>query len=255
MIDLKYPKVSIITVCYNSESSILSTLESVNQQSWNNIEHIIVDGGSEDKTKEIIQSYGERISIIISEKDNGIYHAMNKGIDLSNGDVIGFLNSDDFFCHSEVIEEYAEAFQQDNNLEACYGDVSYIARDVIKEVKVIRKWETGEFTQKSFSRGWVPPHPSFYVKKSVFAKLGKFNEDFRYAADFDLICRFLSNGIKSKYLPKNKVFMRVGGATNKSWRNIYLGNKEIISSLSKNNIKIGFNFFISKFISKIKQYF
>lgn len=254
MTGLKDPKISIITVSYNSESSILSTLESVNEQTWKNIEHIIVDGGSQDKTIEIIQSHGSRVCRIVSEKDNGIYHAMNKGIELCSGDVIGFLNSDDFFCNRNVIKDYAEAFQKDQDLEACYGDVSYIEKNIDHGIKILRKWKTGEFKIGSFSKGWIPPHPSFYAKKTAFKKFGNFNEDLAYAADFDLICRFICKGIKTQYLADNKAYMRVGGATNKSWRNIYRGNKEIISVLKKNNINVGLNFFIFKLVTRVKQY-
>ncbi len=254
MTELNYPKVSIITVCYNSERSILNTVKSVDEQTWKNIEHIIIDGGSTDKTLEIIEFHSKRISRLVSEKDNGIYHAMNKGLDLSNGDIIGFLNSDDFFSNENVIEEYAEAFQQDQALGACYGDISYIAKNVDDGIKILRKWETGEYKIGSFSKGWIPPHPSFYTKKTMFEKFGNFNEDLRYAADFDLIFRFICKGIKTKYFADNKVYMRVGGVTNKSWSNIYRGNKEIISVLKKNNINVGLNFFISKFIKRLKQY-
>lgn len=247
-------KFSIITVCFNSEKSILETLKSVNNQSWNNIEHIIIDGDSSDKTLEIIKTHGHRVTKLVSEKDRGIYNAMNKGLELATGDIIGFLNSDDFFCNSEVISEYAANFKNNPQFEAMYGDISYIEESVRNGVRILRNWESGPITKKGFSKGWIPPHPSFYVKKDVFNQHGNFREDLFFASDFDLMCRFITNGVKTKYLPGRKVFMRAGGITNRSWINIIKGNLEIIRSLKRNNIRIDLRFFIFKLFSRLNQY-
>ena len=255
MTEAKSIKFSIITVCFNSDKSIYDTLQSVNSQTWQNLEHIIIDGGSKDKTIEIIKLHGNRVSKIISEKDDGIYDAMNKGIEIATGDVIGFLNSDDFFCNDEIINQYATYFSQNPHTEAVYGDISYIQNDIKEGIKILRNWKAHSFSKGSFSRGWIPPHPSFYARREVFEKYGHFRKDFYFAADFDLMCRFITKGVCTKYIPGEKIYMRVGGATNQSWINILKGNIEIIKSLNKNGIEIGIKFFFFKFLNRISQYF
>ncbi len=247
-------KISVITVCFNSEKSILDTLKSVNNQNWKNLEHIIIDGGSEDNTLNIINKFGDRVTKLISEKDRGIYNAMNKGISLADGDVIGFLNSDDFYCNSSILSEYGKKFTEDKKLDAIYGDIAYIKQNTDSGIHILRNWKTGPYNKGSFSRGWVPPHPSFYAKKELFNSFGCFREDLKFASDFDLISRFMSKGIKVEYLRGNKIYMRVGGATNKSWSNIYKGNLEIIRSLKMNGFSMSNTYFLYKIMNRLKQY-
>tara|TARA_B100001057_G_scaffold500748_1_gene617546 strand:+ start:657 stop:1427 length:771 start_codon:yes stop_codon:yes gene_type:complete len=248
-------KFSIITVCFNSEKSILDTLKSVNKQSWKNIEHIIIDGDSSDSTLEIIKIHGERVTKLVSEKDEGIYNAMNKGLKLATGDIIGFLNSDDLFCNANIINEYATNFLNYPQFDAMYGDISYIKENLQDGIKILRNWKPGPVKENGFSRGWIPPHPSFYAKRDVFKTHGNFREDLFFASDFDLMCRFISSGVKTKYLPGLKVYMRAGGVSNKSWLNIFKGNLEIIESLKNYDIKVDLRFFIFKFFNRINQYF
>jgi glycosyltransferase involved in cell wall biosynthesis len=245
-------KFSIITACYNSEKTIGDTIDSALEQTWDDFEILIIDGKSEDSTCEIVQSYDDKRIKLISEEDKGIYFAMNKGYENSSGDVVGFLNSDDFFAHTKVLEEYSDVLIQ--GYDCCYGDIEYVTNSSRDLCKPIRLWKPGEYTEEKLTKGWIPPHPSFYAKRNLFENLGMFDVNYKFAADFDLICRFISHDCNTKYLKGTKVKMRVGGITNNSFANIYLGNKEIISSLKKNDFKPGFSFFTYKIFERLKQY-
>lgn len=204
-------KISIITPSFNSASTIADTINSVLSQDYFDIEYIIVDGGSKDSTVEIIKSYGEKIVKFVSEKDNGIYDAMNKGIKMASGDVVGILNSDDFYPDASVISDVVKAFNI-NMSDSVYGDLDYVDWD--ETTKIIRKWRAGKHTWKSFKFGWHPPHPTFFVKKELYDRLGLFREDLRIAADYELMLRFIYiNKITMTYIPKVLVKMRDGGAS------------------------------------------
>jgi glycosyltransferase involved in cell wall biosynthesis len=227
-------KFSIITVCYNSEKTIFDTIHSVNNQTYPNIEHIFVDGGSSDKTLEIINSNSKVDKIVISEKDKGLYDAMNKGIKLATGDVIGLINSDDLFCDSDALLKVVELFEKNKNLDSVYADLFYVSEKNTN--KIIRKWVTGP--QKEFKFGWHPAHPTFYIKKNIYDRFGLFDLSFRLAADFEIMLRLLEkHKIKTIYLKEPLVKMRLGGETNKSLKNIYCQNIECIRAFDKNNIK------------------
>ena len=244
-------KISIITTSYNSQETIFETLKSVNSQSYNNIEHIIVDGGSSDRTLEIVDKF-DHVAQIISERDSGVYEAMNKGIRASSGDIIGFLNSDDYFFSNDIMKEYAEGFRSLSN-KIIFGDLQFISRD---NKRRIRSWISSEFSEQKINFGWIPPHPTFYARKELFENYGGFDESLRFAADYDLMIRFLKVFPENNlYLKGYKVNMRYGGETTKNLSNIYLGNKEIISSLEKNGFKVSPFFLIKKFIYKISQFF
>tara|TARA_A100001015_G_scaffold278126_1_gene338021 strand:+ start:6572 stop:7312 length:741 start_codon:yes stop_codon:yes gene_type:complete len=244
-------KISLITVTFNSSKTIRTTLESVANQSWQNIEHIIVDGNSSDNTLQIVREY-QHISKIITEKDSGIYDAMNKGIKSASGNIIGFLNSDDWFNNNNVLKEIAEHFNT-IDVDAIYGDLVFVKNEEDKNPK--RLWISKEYKKGLFSKGWVPPHPTFYAKSDVYKKFGLFNPDLKFAADFDIMCRFIAKEkIRTKYLPGVKVNMRLGGATTKSLKNIVLGNIEIYNSLKKNNIKLDPLFIFKKILNKLNQF-
>ena len=244
-------KISIITTSYNSQETIFETLKSVNSQSYNNIEHIIVDGGSSDRTLEIVDRF-DHVAQIISERDSGVYEAMNKGIRAASGDIIGFLNSDDYFFSNDIMKEYAEGFRSLSN-KIIFGDLQFISRD---NKRRIRSWVSSEFSNQKINFGWIPPHPTFYARKELFDNYGGFDESLRFAADYDLMIRFLKVFPENNlYLKGYKVNMRYGGETTKNLINIYLGNKEIISSLRKNGFKVSAFFLIKKFIYKISQFF
>lgn len=248
-------KISIITVTLNSSCVIASCLESVKNQTYDNIEQIVIDGKSTDDTLSIIKSKPYKISTLISEPDNGIYDAMNKGIQNATGDIVGFLNSDDFYANNKVISKAVREFERDPLLDACYSDLIYV--DQLKISKTVRYVKSNEFNEGLFSKGWCPPHPTFFVRRSVYKKFGNFDLSYKFASDVDLMMRFLEKyKIKSKYIPEVWVKMRMGGVTNKNLKNIWLQNKEIINSFNKNNLSVNLlRFLILKIISRIVQLF
>ncbi len=244
-------KISLITVTFNSASTVRTTLQSVANQTWNDIEHIIVDGNSVDGTLEIVKDF-KHVNKIISENDKGIYDAMNKGIMNASGNIIGFLNSDDWFYSDFILEEIASEFIS-HKLDAVYGDLEFVKDE--KDKKPRRKWISEKYRKDIFLKGWIPPHPTFYAKLDLYKKYGFFNSKLRFAADFDIMCRFISKeNVKIKYLPGIKVKMRLGGATTKNLKNIVLGNIEIYNSLKRNNIQAGPFFIFKKIFTKLKQY-
>jgi glycosyltransferase involved in cell wall biosynthesis len=248
-------KFSLITVSYNSSQTIADTIESVLSQTYHEIEYIIVDGNSKDNTMEIVKLYEPLFNgrlRWISEPDNGLYDAMNKGIRMATGDIVGIINSDDLFCDSEAISKVVSVFKNDNVLDGVYADLYYVAQDDTN--KVIRRWVTG--SQKPFISGWHPAHPTLYLKNDVYKKYGFFDLNFRLAADFEIMLRFLDNyKIKIAYLPESFVKMRLGGETNKSIQNIYNQNIECIKSFEKNKIKVNKLLYpFKRLIPKLLQY-
>jgi len=245
-------KLSIITVCYNSAETIENTMRSVLSQDYKNIEHIIVDGGSTDGTLDILTKYQGRISTCISEPDNGVYDAMNKGIKLSSGDVIATLNSDDVYADQTIVSQMV-GFMQSNGLDAAYGDLVYVNQNNTDHVT--RFWKPGEYKRGAFCYGWVLPHPTFFCRKEIFEKYGYFNEKFQIAADFELMLRFIEkHRIKVGYLSNIIVKMRAGGKAN-VLRGIIRGNWEIMSSFRRNNLRLSPWFFVHKPVMKISQLF
>jgi len=245
--------VSIITVVFNGAKTIGNTIESVMSQTYDNLEHIIIDGGSTDGTIEIIKKYEKYIAKWISEKDKGIYDAMNKGIKLASGGIIGILNSDDFYASENIIEKIVETFNQ-TNTDAVYGDLEYV--DFKDTSKIIRYWKSSEFKPGSFKKGWHPPHPSLYIKKEIYEKYGNFDTNMKVSADFELMLRFFETfGISVQYIPQVIVKMRLGGVSNRSIENRFTGTRSIIDAFKKNNISINkFTFLLHRWIPKIKQY-
>lgn len=244
-------KVSIITATYNSSKTILDTLYSVQSQSYKNIEHIIVDGKSEDDTLNIINLNSRSVAKIISEPDLGIYDALNKGINNATGDIIGFLHSDDVFSYPDAIADLVNAIEN-NNSDAVYADIVYVSKD--KEYNVIRYWKSGEFKRNRIKYGWMPPHPTFFMKRELYIQHGLFDLNFKISADYDSILRYIwVNNVVLSYLPKVVTRMRIGGESNKTVRNIINKTKEDILVLKKNNIPWVKAIFF-KNISKISQF-
>lgn len=247
-------KISIITVCYNSEKHIENAILSVLNQSYSNIEYLVIDGGSKDATIKIINKYKDSISTFVSAPDNGIYDAMNKGLSLATGDVIGFLNSDDFYSDRESVKKAMEVFNRETNIDCVFANVNYVNED--KPDKIVRRWVSGEYKARSFKRGWHPAHPTFWVKKEIYKKFGVFDPSFKLAADFEIMLRFLEKyKITNIYINEPLIHMRLGGATSGSLKNIIKQNKECYLAFEKNNIKISLLYTFFRLIPKIKEFF
>lgn len=244
-------KISIITVVLNCEKFIRLAIESVLQQTYEDIEFIIIDGGSTDETIAIIDEYDTSKIVFISERDNGIYDAMNKGILLSTGEVIAILNSDDVYFSKETIAEVMACFRTDS-IDCLYGDLACVSRNDFS--KVIRYWKSEE--KKKFVEGWHPPHPTFFVRKSVYNKYGLFNTNLRIASDFEIMLRFIERYKSSLfYLPKILVIMRAGGESNKSITNLFRGYRDIKEAFRLNSLRMPFMYPYYRYKAKIKQFF
>lgn len=244
-------KVSIITATYNSASTINDTLQSLNNQSYENIEYIIIDGASKDNTIDVIKQSCPRVTLIISEPDKGIYDALNKGIDAATGDIVGYLHSDDLFAYPDAVKDIVAKFES-SNCDAVYGDLQYVSKDNIDNV--IRLWKSGTYAKEKLKNGWMPPHPTFYMKRELYNKFGVFDLKFKIAADYDSLLRYLwANDVTLSYLPKVVMKMRVGGASNRSLKNIIQKTKEDIHAL-KNSGLFWPRAVLFKNLSKIPQF-
>ncbi|SMN01009.1 Colanic acid biosynthesis glycosyl transferase WcaE [uncultured Candidatus Thioglobus sp.] len=242
-------KVSIITVVFNNQKTIKDAINSVLGQSYKNIEYIVIDGASSDGTIEIVKSYGNKISHFVSEPDNGIYDALNKGIALTTGDIIAFLHSDDMYANENVISDVVNLFNVDT--QGVYGDLIYIDR--VDTNKVFRYWRSGNFSLKKLSKGWMPPHPTLFLHREVYQKYGVFDVSFKIAGDYDFMLRILKENILVKYFPEVLYKMRTGGASNRSIKNIFNKSREDLRAMKKNGVKRSFLILFYKNISKILQ--
>jgi len=246
-------KVSIITVVWNNKDTIKDAIDSVLSQTYQDIEYIIVDGASSDGTVKIIESYGDKIAKFISEPDKGLYDAMNKGIKLATGDIVGILNSDDFYIDSEVIEKVVKEFES-TQVDSVYADLVYVKPDNLD--KVVRYYDSSHFNPDKFSYGWMPAHPTFFVKRWVYEKYGLFKTDYKIAADFEILARFLyTNHISYSYLNKVLIKMRVGGVSTQGLKSNYILNKEILRACEENGIQTNWFKVLSKYPRKILELF
>jgi len=245
-------KVTIITTSKNSEATIEDTIRSVISQDYPEIEYIIIDSCSTDKTLERINNYKGEISRIVSEKDEGLYYALNKGIQLASGDIIGNLNSDDFYADPTVISKVVETFKNKNS-DAVYGDLHYVDKN--NPGKIIRNWVSKEYKEGMFLKGWMPPHPTFFVRTGIYSKYGSFNTSFASAADYEIMLRFIhKHKISIAYLPMVLVKMRIGGKSNKSLLNRIKANLEDRKAWKINGLKPGFLTLFLKPVLKLSQY-
>lgn len=244
-------KISIVTVCYNSGSTIQDTINSIASQSYADIEHIVIDGGSTDSTIDIVKS-SQSVKKFISEPDNGIYDAMNKGIAMATGDIVGTLNADDFYIDNTVLSQVAEVFS-DPSVDACYADLVYVEAENTN--KIVRYWQSRPYKPGLFKRGWMPAHPTFFVRRHWYDELGKFDLQFKIQSDFELTMRFLEiYRLKSVYLPSILVKMRLGGVSNNSVKTIFRGNIEAYQACKKNHLAITPLFHLQKIGSRIPQF-
>jgi len=245
-------KVSIITVVYNGAEFVRDCIESILTQTYTDIEYIIVDGKSTDGTVEIIQSYGTKVARFISEPDKGLYDAMNKGIRLATGDIIGLLNADDFYRHNRVIENMVATFEKTGS-DAVYGDMLYVDRNDTKKLK--RYWRSGWYSDNAFLWGWMPGHLSFFAKRKLYDQYGLFRLDMKSAADYELMLRFIhKNKAKLAYMDEVTIVMRVGGISNSSLQNRLRANREDQLAWQLNELKPYFFTFWLKPLRKLKQY-
>ncbi len=242
-------KISIISPCFNSAGTIQETLESIKNQTYPDIEHLIIDGGSTDDTVKIISKYSH-VAKTISESDHGIYDAMNKGIELATGDIIGILNSDDHYTKPNIIHKIVQAFNT-LPIDSAFGDLNYIN----KQNKIIRQWRSSEYHKDLFLKGWMPPHPTFFLRKEYYKKYGLYNSDFSISADYELMLRMLYKyQLSCTYLPEVMVNMRTGGHSNNSWRKRWIANQEDRKAWAINGLNPNILTLWRKPFNKIVQY-
>lgn len=245
-------KISIVTIAYNSAATIRTTIDSVLAQTYQDIEYIVVDGASKDETMSIVQSYGNRIHRVISEPDQGIYDAMNKGVRIATGDVIGVLNSDDFYGDERVIQDIVRTIQE-HDADAVYADLVYVDRD--QTDRVVRRWNSGPYVPGQFLQGWMPPHPTFFLKRAMYEAHGVYSTELKSSADYELMLRMLHRyKAKVAYLPRVITKMRLGGVSNVSWKNRWRANQEDRLAWKMNNLHPHWTTLIRKPLSKLAQF-
>lgn len=245
-------KISIITVVWNNVETINDAINSVLEQTYENIEYIIIDGGSTDGTLEAIKNYGKKIDRFVCEKDKGLYDAMNKGIGIASGDIIGILNSDDVYYDNNVIKDVVNKIKI-SQVDIVFGDLYYVQKNNIQNI--IRYWKSSEFKKGAFAKGWHPPHPTFFVAKEIYDAYGLFDLNMSISADFELMLRFLEKyNTSSAYLPRVLVRMRMGGVSNNSMNNTIDGLRAILNAFDKNKIKVNkLMYLVYRYLPKIIQ--
>ena len=245
-------KISIITAVYNRCDTVAQAIQSVSSQSHHDTEHVLIDGASTDGTLEILQTHQSDNTVLISEPDDGIYDALNKGIIRASGDVIGLMHSDDFFAHQRVLSNVAQCFENPE-VDAVYGDLDYVSASDTN--RVIRRWTSGEYTRAKLNRGWMPPHPTLFLRAGVFHEFGVYDTSYRIAADYEAILRYFGAGnIRPAYIPEVLVKMRVGGESNRSLSTIIRKSREDYRALRSNRVG-GLGSLAYKNLSKVKQFF
>lgn len=246
-------RISVITVCYNSAKTIGHTLRSVREQTYGDIEHIIVDGGSKDTTLAIVAAEGQHVAKLVSEKDNGIYDAMNKGIRLATGDVVAFLNADDFYKDTDVLAQVADVMQAEQ-LDALYGDVEFFK--VGEQDVVVRRYNSGRFTLGRLAWGWMPAHPALFVRRDLFERYGVFRTDYRIAGDFEFIARaFKHPELRHRHLPETLVRMQMGGASTSGLRATLQLNQEMMRACRVNDISTNWFKLLLRYPLKALEFF
>ena len=243
--------ISVITAVKNRQQTVGQALDSVLSQSYPAVESIVIDGASTDGTLAVLEFYRSRLGLLISEPDQGIYDALNKGIKHATGDVLGFLHADDVFENSNVLAKIADAFQ-DPSVDAVYGDLVYVRHDDI--CQVIRYWKSGLYDADALSCGWMPPHPTFYVRRSMYERMGGFDTRYRISADYDMVLRFFGAGkIRAAYIPEVLVRMRAGGISNHSLKTVIRKSLEDIKVLRRNGLG-SFLTLLQKNLRKVRQF-
>ncbi len=241
-------KVSIITVCYNAKDTIEDTLKSLQAQDYPNIEHIVIDGGSKDGTQAILERYKDNIAVLISEKDNGIYDAMNKGLARATGEIIGILNADDVYKHNHLISQIVDHMQM-QHLDAIYADVEYFRSK--NPDRIVRRYRSPRFCRPLIPYGWMPAHPSLFLRSYVYERFGTFKTDYRIAADYEFVARiFYGTNLRYHYVPEVWVRMRMGGVSTGGFKNTCILNKEVLRACRENKIPTNMINILSKYPRK-----
>jgi len=244
-------KISVITAVYNRVATVGGALDSVRAQTWTEVEHIVIDGASTDGTLELLHARRSELAQLVSEPDRGIYDALNKGIARATGDVIGLMHSDDLYADERVLEDVAAAFA-DPAIDAVYGDLDYVSQADTR--RVIRRWRSGAYSAALLPRGWMPPHPTLYLRRQVIERWGAFDDSYRIAADYDAILRyFAKGGIRPAYVPRVLVKMRVGGESNRSLSRILQKSREDYRALRANKVG-GVRTLVAKNLGKLGQF-
>lgn len=245
-------KISIVTVCFNAADTIAMTLRSVAAQTYREVEHIVVDGGSTDGTLNHIAEYGKHVAHLVSEPDQGIYDAMNKGIRLAGGDIVGMLNANDVYADDMTLARVADIMRS-GDLDALYGDVEFFAPD--RPEMTVRRYSSRHFSPAKLACGWMPAHPTLFLRKSLFDLYGLYRTDFRIAGDYELIARIFKEGkLKYFYLPEVLVRMSTGGVSTSGWRNTLLLNQEILRACGENGIWTNWFRLLSRYLLKAQEF-
>jgi glycosyltransferase involved in cell wall biosynthesis len=244
-------KISVVTAVYNREATIGRAMESFDRQTWEDKQQVVVDGASKDDTLKILNGYRKEHSIIVSERDNGIYDAINKGIALATGEVIGLLHSDDFFAHDDVLSEIAEAFE-DPELDIVYADAAFFSAE--KPTHITRRYNSSRFDALRIKNGWMPAHTTMYVRRRIFEEYGVYRTDFEIAADFEFIARTFGSGqIRSRYIPEIWMMMQTGGASTGGIKSKVLLNREVLRACRINSIQTNYARLLSKYPEKLLE--
>jgi len=244
-------KISVITAVFNRRDTVADAIQSIQKQTYDHIEHVVQDGGSQDGTLKVLGDHSNANTLLVSAPDSGIYDAINKGIKRATGDVVGLMHSDDYFASDSVLEKVATAFR-DPDVDGVYGDLQYVS--AIAPEKIVRHWESGDYDPDLLKRGWMPPHPTLYLRTGVFERLGLYDTSYRIAADYDAMLRYLVRGqIKLAYIPEVLVKMRVGGVSNRSLRHIIQKSREDYRAIRTNEIG-GIGTLMMKNFSKVRQF-
>lgn len=244
-------KVSVITVCLNGAKTIEGTFKSIGAQSYKDVEHIVIDGASTDGTVEIISRFQNKIAKFVSESDEGIYDAMNKGLRLASGDIIGLLNADDIYADETVLERVIGKIQR-NKLDAVYGDVEYFSQFDVD--RAVRRFNSANFSPDAIADGWMPAHPTLFLRREVYEKFGEFRSDYRIAGDFEFISRIFRDGsLRYAYLPEVLVNMRLGGVSTRGLQSLLLHNREVLRACRENKIPTSMLRILSKYPRKVME--
>jgi len=245
------PVISVITVCYNSRPTIERAIRSVLDQQWPEIEHIVIDGGSTDGTREILERFRPDLAALVSEPDKGIYDAMNKGLARARGEVVCFLNADDRYADPEVLSDVVRQMQM-HRLDALVADVGFFRAE--DPGRMIRRYRSDRFSPKKLAWGWMPAHPGFFLRREVAQRVGMFKTDYRIAGDYEFVVRaFHGHHLRYRHLPRVLVHMQAGGASNKSWRARVLLNQEVLRACRENGVKTNMAMILTKYLAKLLE--